>query len=433
VGVALLVLLALGGASAPGAEAFVYWAHSPGAIGRAELDGITAKTQSFITGANGPWGVAVDAAHVYWTNVGNGTIGRANLDGTGANQSFITGANLPTGVAVDAAHIYWTNNGNGTIGRAELDGTTAKTQSYITGANGPWGVAVDAGYVYWTNAGNGTIGRANLRGITTKNQSFVTGADGPRGVAVDAAHIYWANNGNGAIGRAELDGTTAKTQSFVTGADGPRGVAVDAAHIYWANYDNGTIGRATLDGTVVNPSFVTGASSPYGVAVDALPLPPSSPGTTPGTTPGTLPLPVASVRATISALSQTHRVFAVGATSTPLTGRTTLRRPRGTTFTFRLDQPAIVTVRIQRKLPGRRVGRVCRRPTAQLRRRPRCTRLLLKATLRRSARTGLNKIRFTGRIRGRALKPGRYRAAFTAANTAGTSAPRALSFAIVAP
>ena len=37
------------------------------------------------------------AAFVYWANNGGTTIGRANLDGTGANQSFITGASNPAG------------------------------------------------------------------------------------------------------------------------------------------------------------------------------------------------------------------------------------------------------------------------------------------------------------------------------------------------
>jgi len=126
-------------------------------------------------------------------------------------------------------------------------------------------------------------------------------------------------------------------------------------------------------------------------------------------------------------------VFRVGAKSTPLLGSTTRSVPRGNTFSFRLDQPATVTVRIQRKLPGRRVGRVCKSPTPQLRLRPRCTRLVTKATLRRSARVGLNRIAFSGRIRGRALPAGRYRITFTAANSAGTSPPRALGFRIVAP
>ena len=48
-------------------------------------------------------------AFVYWTNSDPGTIGRANLDGTGVNQSFITGAGASAaGVAVDGAHVYWT-------------------------------------------------------------------------------------------------------------------------------------------------------------------------------------------------------------------------------------------------------------------------------------------------------------------------------------
>ena len=46
--------------------------------------------------------MAVDGAHIYWTNSGiNATLGRANLDGSGANQVFITGATGPCGVAVD--------------------------------------------------------------------------------------------------------------------------------------------------------------------------------------------------------------------------------------------------------------------------------------------------------------------------------------------
>ena len=163
------------------------------------------------------------AQHVYWANSGTGTIGRANLDGTGVNQSFITGAGSPAGVAVDGQHVYWANSGNGTIGRANLDGTGVD-QSFITGASPPAGVAVDASTVYWANGGSGTIGRANLDG-TGVNQSFVSGASGPRGVAVDGPHLYWANSGSGTIGRANLNGWRAD-QGFVTGADQPRGFAV---------------------------------------------------------------------------------------------------------------------------------------------------------------------------------------------------------------
>ena len=105
----------------PRAAAFVYWANAgDGAIGRANLDG-TGANQSLIGGGDNSCGVAADGSHLYWANdATSGTIGRANLDGTGANQSFIAGPTFPCGVAVDQAHLYWANAG--TIGRAGLDG-----------------------------------------------------------------------------------------------------------------------------------------------------------------------------------------------------------------------------------------------------------------------------------------------------------------------
>jgi len=51
--------------------------------------------------------------------------------------------------------------------------------------------------------------------------------------------------------------------------------------------------------------------------------------------------------------------------------------------------------------------------------------------LTRSARAGTNTVRFSGRIRRRALRPGHYQAVFTATDSAGTSPPKTLRFTIV--
>ncbi len=282
---ALLVaaVLAVSLASVSSADAFVYWANvGAGAgttIGRANLDG-TSPNQSFITGASGPCGVAVNSAHIYWANSTTGTIGRANLDGTSPDQSFVTGADAPCGVAVDAAHVYWANSNTSTIGRANLDGSSP-SQGFITGANQPLSVAVDSAHVYWDacTAGGTTIGRVDLDGVTNKDPSFITGADNACGVAVDGSHVYWANYvvSVNSIGRAGIGGGPGD-QGFITGADNPCGVAVDGSHVYWANQtSSGTIGRANLDGTSPDQSFITGANQPCGVAVDSLSPPASSP------------------------------------------------------------------------------------------------------------------------------------------------------------
>jgi len=230
---------------------------------------VTLKAKGGVASATRHFSIAVSAVrHLYWTNFGMNTIGRASVDGTGANQSFISGTNAPAGVAVDSNYVYWTN-GNagtiGTIGRANLDGTGAN-QSFISAGNLPTGVAVDSNFVYWAT-NESAIARANLDG-TGANQSFITGANVPNGVAVDSNFIYWANQSSGTIGRANLDGTGAN-QSFITGASNPRGIAVDSNFIYWTNSGTNTIARANLDGTGANQSFITGASNPFGLAVDA--------------------------------------------------------------------------------------------------------------------------------------------------------------------
>jgi virginiamycin B lyase len=89
--------------------AHVYWTHSPSRIGRANLDG-TGVNQTFIIfpipiGAN-PSAVAVDDNSIYWTNFGTQTIGRADIDGSSANPSYITGASGPFGVALAGDNIY---------------------------------------------------------------------------------------------------------------------------------------------------------------------------------------------------------------------------------------------------------------------------------------------------------------------------------------
>jgi hypothetical protein len=87
---------------------------------------------------------------------------------------------------------------------------------------------------------------------------------------------------------------------------------------------------------------------------------------------------------------------------------------RGTSFRFRLSDAATVRIVIQRRLPGRRAGKRCRKPRPGLRGRPRCARFVRRGALtRRNLKAGPRRIRFSGRIGKRRLRPGRYRAMIT--------------------
>jgi hypothetical protein len=181
------------------AEARIYWAGT-GRIGAAALDG-SGVDQLFIAPSyEGPSGaVAVDGEHLYWSRTFScgfagcttaSSIGRANLDGTGVDPNFVSRSPaaypLPFGLAVDAAHLYWADFEKATIGRANLDGTGVDP-SFISFAGTPYppgfAIAVDGAHLYWT--GTNTIGRANLDGSGV-DQSFISGLDYPLGLAVDA-------------------------------------------------------------------------------------------------------------------------------------------------------------------------------------------------------------------------------------------------------
>jgi virginiamycin B lyase len=172
----------------------VYWSTLGGTIGKADLSGANVKPK-FLSGLVEPCGVALDSGHVYWVEIDSGTpayVSRVGLDGSNLQLGYVTipGSSFPCGVAVNSANIFWSEPGFfccGTrIGRASINGSGADP-SFIGGASAPCGVALDtSSHLYWANLEAGTIGRANTDG-TAVDQSFVaTGTSAVCGVAVDS-------------------------------------------------------------------------------------------------------------------------------------------------------------------------------------------------------------------------------------------------------
>jgi hypothetical protein len=450
----------------------IYWAnYSVDKISYANLDGSGgADLNTAGATVSEPWGVAIDPAggRLYWINDGANSVSFANLDGSGGGDLNIAGATPPlngAGVALDLAHgrIYWAANANDKISFARLDGSGGDDLN-ITGTtlNAPDGVAIDpvAGKLYWADDQDNKISFANLDGSGGGDLN-TTGATvhSPEGVAVDplAGRIYWGNVlAPQGISFARLDGTGGGNLPINPGVlSAPNFPALlyapvaAGAPVVTESAPGGPLSCSTgawapdLLGSFLFRaprsfaySWQLGGAEIAGAGTSALtPLRPGSYScrVTASNSAGSgsqasAPLGVSTI-AKVTRLSLTHSVFAPARQSTPLSGRTARRHPRGTTFSFTLDQPATMRVKIQRRSSGRRVHGVCkpRRRTG-----PRCTRYTTNATLTRSAHAGTNKLRFSGRIRNRTLRPGRYRAVFIATDAAGSSKPQTLRFRVVA-
>jgi hypothetical protein len=249
---------------------FVYWANDDQtSIGRAKINGSGANN-NFITGVAGVHGIAVDSKFIYWTTLSSGTssIGRANLDGSGVNNQFITtNVTAPDSIAVTSSAIYWTNQlgmTGSSIGRANLDGGNPNL-NFIPGPVNPCGLASDSNALYFfTDATH--IGRAGLDGNGV-DRTFVTIPDRFCGIAVDPSFLYWSRS-VATVGRVPVGGGATQDGFVPTGttSGGPCGVAVNSQYLFWGNQDAKTIGRSNINGASPNPTFISGPTNPCQLA-----------------------------------------------------------------------------------------------------------------------------------------------------------------------
>ena len=140
--------------------------------------------------------------------------------------------------------------------------------------------------------------------------------------------------------------------------------------------------------------------------------------------------PAANARPSVTRFGMTTRVFA------PKAGASQRRRrvKRSTRFFYRLSEAAAVSIRIERRSRGRRVKDRCVKRTRRNRKRRRCNRFRRVGTLRQQGEAGANSRSFSGRLRGKPLKRGRYRATIVATDAQGLrSKRRRTTFRIVKP
>jgi hypothetical protein len=115
-----------------------------------------------------------------------------------------------------------------------------------------------------------------------------------------------------------------------------------------------------------------------------------------------------SVAPVLGSLALSTAAFRAAASGPSLVAR---RHPRvGTRVSYTLSEPARVGFAVQARRRGRRVGRRCRKPTRGNQLRRSCKRWVrVRGAVSVQGGLGPNSFRFSGRLRGRKLRPGHYR------------------------
>jgi hypothetical protein len=446
-------------ALAASADAYIFWSGYDSAktrVGRAGLDASGINPELVGDIYNGA-GVATDGSYVYWGESGSNPkfaqIGRATVDGGEINHAFQQGATFCGifGVDVLASDLYWLKS-DCSGRRIDKAAKTGGQGSYTEPGAGSsiCGFTVDANYVYWSE-GHYIARAPNVSPPVPPDTTWLDiGAGyGACDLAVDGSHIYWTHNqpevpGTGradSIGRASIDGSEASVEhdfivgtSFFVGVSLPSGIDVDGAFIYWTQVPSeqvvGSIGRANLDGTGVDYDFIPNVFDPNSVDVEGGGPPPAPP--SPGGRTKRPPPP--PMRIVVKGSSNPS--FAPGSGSTAVhlsSGLASASKgvPRGTVFTYTLNQDAAVTVEVKRVKAGRLVGKKCKRPTKATAKKKKCD--LTEHKLFRRGKQGKNKLPYTGRVKGKALRPGAHVAVFTAKAPGGKPRSDSAGFRIVRP
>ena len=249
----ILVGIAARGAMA----ADVYWTDDvAGLIVRGDSNG--GPPQQLLGPINGlqePRGIALDVAggKIYFADNGLNIIGRANLDGSGAEELIHSANAFLADVELDLVNrkMYWADRDNGTIRRANLDGTGGEIVRTVAD---PYFFELDVagGKVYWSNGDGPSIFRANVDG-SGPIETIVSGLDHVRDVGLDLANgmIYWGDRDTHKIQRRLISGGTIEDLFDASdGLDRPHGLALDLGErvIYWADTQTHAIMRGSMNG-----------------------------------------------------------------------------------------------------------------------------------------------------------------------------------------
>jgi hypothetical protein len=162
---------------------YVYWTAYPGGAKRVSVAGGAVETLS--DASQYPLGMAVDATHVYWSNLIGQSIARAPIGG-GANEVIATGLLAPNHLSVQGSELFY-----GDVSTIQAIPKSGGAARVVTDAL-PLDATVDATHVYWTSSTARRVARAPLAGGSP--EVIADELHSPLSIAVDSTHVYFVDD-----------------------------------------------------------------------------------------------------------------------------------------------------------------------------------------------------------------------------------------------
>lgn len=237
--------------------ASVYWIEYNGPfLNTAPIDGsqpVRIVAEVPIAGAKADFArLAVDATRAYWVEATPPSIWYAPLNGdhvtpvplassvaSGLTKETVAG---PYGVAVDATHVYWSDKSGGSIKRRALSTLGQDILAdLVINESGPGELALDATNVYYVT--NGGFVRTRDKDAKTSALTLAFGQASPESIVVDDVYAYWVNSvQNGTVSRAPKSGA-GNVEVLATGQKRPYSVTQDCTTVYWTNQNDFGVGQ----------------------------------------------------------------------------------------------------------------------------------------------------------------------------------------------
>ena len=322
-----------------------------------------------------------------------------------------------TGLAFDSGGILWGVDPNANIIRKMTGESTLRVELPL--GSKPMRIVLGPDENLWvTMFGGDAIDRITPAGVRTRF-SLPAGSK-PDDITVGPDGALWFTElGTSKIGRIMTDGTVTDEFPTPTADAEPSGITTGPDGALWFTESVGNIGRLVPGSPATPGGPPDGGGSAGGGPAGGGPA---------GGGPG--PDVTAPAFTSAPSFSPTHFAVADGAkVSTARHGKPAT----GSKVAVSLSEAATVTATVSRSLPGRRKGRSCVALGAAPKGAANCKRQVTVGTQSWDAAAGASQLPFSGKLGGKALKPGSYSAGLVARDAAGNaSAPQSATFTVIA-